>query len=98
MSEQLLKEILSEVQSIRSEQEQTNERIEALESEQQFIKNNMATKEDVSEIAAIKVAVLENLEFSKKMQATLASHEQTLNLLSRRSIDQEAKLKQIKYN
>ncbi|MFK4996960.1 hypothetical protein ACI2OX_03575 [Bacillus sp. N9] len=57
---------------------------------------DMTTKDDVADIPALKVAIYESLETSKRIEATQEKHERTLDLLSRRSIDQEAELKRIK--
>lgn len=70
---------------------------------QQILDEITDMKQDISEIKkqtedvpAIKVAVLETNEIVKHMESTQENHEQTLDLLSRRSIDQEAKLRSVR--
>lgn len=70
---------------------------------QQILDEITDMKQDISEIKkqtedvpAIKIAVLETNEIVKHMESTQENHEQTLDLLSRRSIDQEAKLRSVR--
>lgn len=53
-------------------------------------------KKQTEDIPTIKVAALETKEIVERIEPTQENHEQTLALLSRRSIDQEAELKRIK--
>lgn len=89
MSEQLLKQILHELKEVKSEQQ-------AMRQDIYNIQKTMATKEDVADIPAIKVSIFETSEIVKQIEATQVRHERTLDLLSRRSIDQEAEIKRIK--
>lgn len=60
------------------------------------IKETMATKEDVADIPAMKVAIFEIADTVKRIESSQEKHERILDLLSRRSIEQEAELKRIK--
>ncbi len=70
---------------------------------QQILDEIKDMKKDISEIKkqtenipAIKVAVLETNEIVKHIESLQENHEQTLDLLSRRSIDQEARLRSVR--
>ena len=73
---------------ILNELKTLNERITNIES-------NMATKENVAELPYIKRAVGDTSDTVKRIETIQEKHERTLDLLSRRSIDQEAELKRI---
>lgn len=78
-------------------------RMASMEIEQQSMKQDIssikettATKEDVAEIPAIKMAVMETSEEVKKIKSTQERHERTFDLLSRPSIDQEAAINELR--
>jgi hypothetical protein len=103
MSEQLLQQILEKLNNIESEQQAMKSDQQAMKSDIQFmrqdvnnVKINMATKEDVADIPAIRVAVLEAIDTVNRIENTQVQHERILDLLSRRSIEQEAELRRIK--
>lgn len=100
---ELLELLLQKMTGMEGELQNLNKRVTNIEE-------NMAAKEDieevkkeiaeiksfVSDIPAIKVSALETAEVVKRLESTQERHERTLDLLSRRSIDQEAELKRIK--
>lgn len=71
-------------------------KISVIDKKVNFIENNMVTKEDIAEMSEMKTAIFETAEIVKHIEKTQEKHERTLDLLSRRSIDQEAELKRIK--
>lgn len=93
MSEQILKEILESMHSL-------TKTVGSIQSEQQTMKSDMQImKSDIQEIkeeqVQIKQAVLETNERVTRIEAK-QEHQQTLiEILSARSIDQEATMKQI---
>lgn len=73
------------------------EQLNSISKEQQEMKRDIANmKENTVDIPAMKVAILETNETVTRIESTQEKHERTLDLLSRRSIDQEAELKRIK--
>ena len=86
MTEKGIELILKELKSV-------NERIEAIET-------NMATKEDIKslerKIKRVSDQVIENAEGITDIRHKLEKLDLTVDILSRRSIDQEAELKRIK--
>lgn len=97
-------ELRSEIQDVRNElksdiqdvKSNANHRFDTLEMKMSLLEKKMATKDDVADIPAIKVAVFETNGTVKRIEATQEHHERILDLLSRRSIEQEAELKRIK--
>lgn len=87
-----LKEILQSV--IREELKPVNEQLQELRTEQQAI------KQDIQEIKEdqhlIKSAVLDTNERVMNMESILENQHRIIELLSARSIQQEAELKRIK--
>lgn len=83
MSEKILSDILEHLNNITKAQEEIQSDIAEI-------------KKQTEDIPAIKTASLETKEIVERVEATQERHEQTLDLLSRRSIDQEAELKRIK--
>ena len=60
------------------------------------MKSNIAEiKKQTKDIPTIKVATLKTKEIVERIESTQENHEQTLDPLSRHSIDQEAELKRI---
>lgn len=96
MSEKLLKQILNELKEMKSELKEVKSEQQATRQDISNIQKTMATKEDVADIPAIKVSIFETSEIVKHIETTQVRHERTLDLLSRRSIDQEAEIKRIK--
>ena len=110
MSEPLLQQILvelkdmkSEFSTMKSEISTMKSEIGTMKSEISTIKNDMATKKDVELLASIKQAVSEvnkevvaTSERVQNIEVTLRSHDSILDLLWRRSLDQEAALRRIK--
>ncbi|MED0678718.1 hypothetical protein P4T20_05305 [Aneurinibacillus thermoaerophilus] len=82
MSNQLLEQILDKL-------DQLNQRLDRVE-------NNMATKEDVADLPLIKRAVLDTSDSVKRLEEIQDSQQRIIELLSARSIQQEAELKRIK--
>ncbi|WP_133243487.1 hypothetical protein [Pueribacillus theae] len=66
--------------------------LSGLEEKVEVIKNTMATKDGVSNMPAMKLAVFEISDTVKRFENTQEKHERTLDVLSRRSIDQEANI------
>ncbi|KYD23906.1 hypothetical protein B4113_3271 [Geobacillus sp. B4113_201601] len=56
----------------------------------------MATKEDVADLSLIKRAVLDTSDSIKRLEEIQESQQHIIDLLSVRSIQQEAELKRIK--
>ncbi|MNW28302.1 hypothetical protein D3C74_51240 [compost metagenome] len=87
-----LKELLQSV--IREELKPVNEQLQELRTEQQAI------KQDIQEIKEdqhlIKSAVLDTNERVMRMESILENQHRIIELLSARSIQQEAELKRIK--
>lgn len=86
---ELLELVLEKVTNMEVEQQ-------SMKKDISLIKETMATKEDVADMPAMKVATFEISDTVKRIEVTQEKHELTLDLLSRRSIDQEAALKRIK--
>ncbi|OKP98248.1 histidine kinase [Paenibacillus sp. P46E] len=99
-----LSDIKSEISDMKSEISDMKSEISDMKSEISDIKLDIASiKEDtklipliqqaVSEVNAEVIATRDTIE---RIEETLRGHDVTLDLLSRRSIDQEAALKRIK--
>lgn len=107
MSEQILKEILEGMQSltktvgnIETDQQTMKTDMQNMKSDIQFIKVDMQNmKSDIrfikEEQQQIKQAVLETNETVIRIEAKQEHQQIVIDLLSARSIDQEASLKQI---
>lgn len=94
-----LKELLQSV--IQAELKPMNDRLDRFETIQQDIKSDIELiKQDVHEIKEdqhlIKKAVLDTNERVMKMEAVLENQHRIIELLSARSIEQEAHIKLIK--
>ncbi|RWR11121.1 hypothetical protein QNH23_03550 [Siminovitchia fortis] len=90
--------VKDEVQGVRS---QMNNRFDALETRMSNMELKMHDlKEEMKNLGtdniSVKQAVIETNKVVKRIEQTQESHERTLDLLSRRSIDQEAEIKRIK--
>jgi hypothetical protein len=105
--EKLLMQVLNEIQDLKSQMNSRFDMLEtrmanmetkvsSFETEQRKMKEIMATKEDVADIPAIKTAVMETSKAIKRLEATQEKHDRTLDLLSRRSIDQEADIAKLR--
>ncbi|OKP88591.1 histidine kinase [Paenibacillus helianthi] len=99
-----ISDMKSEISDIKSEISDMKSEISDMKSEISDIKSEIASiKEDtklipliqqaVSEVNAEVIATRDTIE---RIEETLRGHDVTLDLLSRRSIDQEAALKRIK--
>ncbi|KWX75426.1 histidine kinase [Paenibacillus jilunlii] len=99
-----MSDVRSEMSDIRSEMSDIKSEMSDIRSEMSDIKSEIASiKEDtklipliqqaVSEVNAEVIATRDTIE---RIEETLRGHDVTLDLLSRRSIDQEAALKRIK--
>jgi len=86
-------QILTELQNI-------NQRLDRIESEQQVMKQEIQQlKQDIQEIKQeqqqIKQAVFETNEHVKRLEGIQVNQQRIIELLSARSIQQEAELKRI---
>ncbi|OKP89308.1 histidine kinase [Paenibacillus sp. P3E] len=104
MSDPVLQQILTAITGVQSDLSDIKSEISGMKSEISDIKSEIASiKEDtklipliqqaVSEVNAEVIATRDTIE---RIEETLRGHDVTLDLLSRRSIDQEAALKRIK--
>lgn len=96
MSEQLLQQILTELQS-------TNQRLDRLESDIATMKANMATKENIALLPLIQQVVMETNQNVFEASATIERVEKgqvrqnrILESLSMRSLEQETELRELK--
>ncbi|GGN67354.1 MULTISPECIES: hypothetical protein [Oceanobacillus] len=93
MTEKGIELILNELKSV-------NERITAMETIMESMEAKMATKEDIKslerKIKSVSDQVIENAEGITDIRNKLKKLDLTVDVLSRRSIDQEAELKRIK--
>jgi hypothetical protein len=104
MSEQLLKQILDQLHQLNEkvdrELRQLNEKVDRelhlLHDRFERVENNMATKEDVADLPLIKRAVLDTSDSIKRLEEIQENQQHIIDLLSARSIRQEAELKRIK--
>lgn len=87
MSEKVLQQILSEVTTINKRMDSLETRFDKLEEEVEIIKSQ------TKEIPAMKVTILETNEAVMRIEKVQEEHESTLNILSRKYVDQEAKIK-----
>lgn len=86
---------------IREELEPVNERLERMETEQSSMKQDLqAVKQDLQAVIQdqelIKRAVLETNERVIRVESILENQHSIIELLSARSIEQEAQIKRIK--
>ncbi|MEK3669179.1 MULTISPECIES: histidine kinase [unclassified Paenibacillus] len=111
MSDPILQQILTELQGMKSEVTEMKAEFTDMKSDIKEIRSELGTmkadidsiKEDtklipliqqaVSEVNAEVIATRDTLE---RIDKTLTVHDATLDMLARRSIDQEAALKRIK--
>ncbi|MBW4081080.1 histidine kinase [Paenibacillus sp. S150] len=104
MSDPVLQQILTALTGVQSDIKDMKSGISGMKSEISEMKSDISSiKEDTKLIPLIQQAVSEvNAEVIatrdtiQRIEATLQGHDVTLDLLSRRSIDQEAALKRIK--
>ena len=93
MTEKGIELILKELKSV-------NERITSMETNMALMQSNMATKEDIKSLERkmkrVSDQVIENAEGITDIRNKLEKLDLTVDILSRRSIDQEAELKRIK--
>lgn len=90
MSEKILSDILEQVNNMTMVQHE-------IKSDTTKMQNDCAEiKIQTENIPSIKIATLETKKIVERVESTQERHEKTLDLLSRRSIDQEAELKRIK--
>lgn len=93
MTEKGIELILKELKSV-------NERITAMETKMESIETKMATKEDIKSLErkmkSVSDQVIENAEGITDIRNKLEKLDLTVDVLSRRSIDQEAELNRIK--
>lgn len=80
--------------SLETKQQQTNQRLETIETKQQQTNQRLDTIK--TEQTLIKQAVLETNDIVHRLELNQEKHERILDLLSRRSIEQEAELKKMK--
>lgn len=93
MSEQLFKQILGQLQQLN---EKVDRELHLLHERFERIENNMATKKDVADLPLIKRAVLDTSDSIKRLEEIQENQQHIIDLLSARSIRQEAELKRIK--
>lgn len=104
MSEKILSDILEQLNNMSTVQQEMKNNVTDLNNDIAEVKNDITDlnndiaeiKKQTEDIPAIKVAALETNEIVERIESAQESHEHTLDLLSRRSIDQEAELKRIK--
>ncbi|OKP92982.1 histidine kinase [Paenibacillus sp. P32E] len=104
MSDPVLQQILTAITGVQSDLSDIKSEISGMKSEISDIKSEIASiKEDTKLIPLIQQAVSEvnaeviaTRDIIERIEETLRGHDVTLDLLSRRSIDQEAALKRIK--
>ncbi len=89
MCENLLNQILDKLNTVIHEQQE-------MKQEVVNIKETMATKEDIKELPTMKSVIYDIGDTVDRIEAAQEKHERTLDLLARRSIDQEAEIKRIK--
>lgn len=101
MSEKLLTQILDElkglkeeVSNVKQEQQTTNERLKDVETSIVNVSDQVATNaENITDIKTNQKTIADVIN---QMATVQERQEGTINLLARRSIDQEAELKRIK--
>lgn len=91
-----IREMLQEV--IREELKPVNEKLEVMENEMQGMRKQFSDKFETLEqkIDGLHEQVAENAENIEIIKDVQERQEKTLDILSRRSIDQEAEIKRIK--
>ncbi|MBP1991004.1 hypothetical protein [Paenibacillus eucommiae] len=98
MSEQLLLQILHEVQSHNERFDRIESDLAGLKTEVVAIKSDMADlKSQVAEIPFIKQAIMDTNATVNRIEEKQEFSNQTLELLSVRSIDQEARIKKLMF-
>lgn len=93
MNEQVLERILTELTTIKSNMA-TKQDLQKVESKVDNMSEDLYELRDVQQ--QIKQAIMELDHIVKRIEVRQERHELTLDLLSRRSIDQEAELRRIK--
>ncbi|MGN7763357.1 histidine kinase [Paenibacillus sp. 22594] len=97
MSDPVLQQILTALTGVQSDLSDIKSEISDMKSEIASIKEDTKLipliQQAVSEVNAEVIATRDTIE---RIEETLRGHDITLDLLSRRSIDQEAALKRIK--
>ena len=90
MSETVLKQILDEIQSLKS---QMNNRFDTIETNMSLLERNVATKADVIDITQINQAVIETnlnvkqiLDDQKSIHEILGEHEVAIRTLRRKPV------------
>lgn len=101
VSEKILSQILyelkglkEEVSNVKQEQQTTNDRLTNVETSIVKVSNQVGTNaENITDIKDNQKTIADVIN---RMSEVQERQEQTINLLARRSIDQEAELKRIK--
>ncbi|MEC0172045.1 histidine kinase [Paenibacillus graminis] len=90
MSDPILQQILTALTGVQSDLNEMKSEIASIKEDTKLIP---LIQQAVSEVNAEVIATRDTIE---RIEGTLRGHDVTLDLLSRRSIDQEAALKRIK--
>ncbi|MFD1850423.1 hypothetical protein [Oceanobacillus bengalensis] len=100
MSDEIANQILAElkvisgkVNNIEKEQNSLKDDVNSLKSDVKVLKDDVKNLD--SEQKQIKLAVVENNKILKRIELNQASQQQVIDLLSPRSIQQEADIKQL---
>ncbi|KHL95609.1 histidine kinase [Paenibacillus sp. IHB B 3415] len=97
MSDPILQQILTELQGMKSDLSEVKSELGTMKADIDSIKEDTKLipliQQAVSEVNAEVIATRDTLE---RIDKTLTVHDATLDMLARRSIDQEAALKRIK--
>lgn len=97
MSDPILQQILAELQGMKSDLSEVKSELSIMKADIDSIKEDTKLipliQQAVSEVNAEVIATRDTLE---RIDKTLTVHDATLDMLARRSIDQEAALKRIK--
>ncbi|MED4350885.1 hypothetical protein P9265_00865 [Schinkia azotoformans] len=96
MSEKILNKILEKIENVQEEMKEIKKEMKEMNERIENVESTMATKKDVEAIPFIRQAVMDIDERTTRIEKTQEKHERTLDILSRRSIEQEAELRRIK--
>jgi hypothetical protein len=103
MSENLLNQILDKLNTVIHEQQEMKQEVSEIKGDVGILKGDVgnlketvATKKDVEEFPTVKSVIYDIGDTVDRIEAAQEKHERTLDLLARRSIDQEAEIKRIK--
>src|SRR5690625_2313211 len=104
MNKEVLNKILDQLNCITEDQQEMKQEFASMKQEFAGMQKDITgMKQDIADmkkhtedIPSMKVAILDTNDRVKRIEATVEKHDLTLDLLSRRSIDQEAELKRIK--